>query len=38
VRCNGEALPGALQPGDLAVWDGHVTMIGNGIMIEANDQ
>ena len=28
MRCNGEALPGALQPGDLAVWDGHVAMIG----------
>lgn len=29
---------GALQPGDLAVWDGHVAMvIGNGQMIEAGD-
>ena len=39
MRCNGEALPGALQPGDLAVWDGHVAMIdGNGVMVEAKDQ
>jgi cell wall-associated NlpC family hydrolase len=39
VRCNGEALPGGLQPGDLAVWDGHVAMIdGNGLMVEAKDQ
>jgi NAD(P)-dependent dehydrogenase (short-subunit alcohol dehydrogenase family) len=39
VRCNGEALPGAVQPGDLAVWDGHVAMIvGNGTMIEARCQ
>src|SRR5271155_4466171 len=39
VRCNGEPLPGALQPGDLAVWDGHVAMIvGNGTMIEARCQ
>jgi len=30
--------PGSLQPGDLAVWDGHVAMIvGNGTMIEAGD-
>jgi cell wall-associated NlpC family hydrolase len=30
--------PGALRPGDLAVWDGHVAMIvGNGTMIEAGD-
>jgi cell wall-associated NlpC family hydrolase len=29
---------GALRPGDLAVWDGHVAMIvGNGQMIEAGD-
>ncbi|OKH86189.1 glycoside hydrolase [Mycobacterium sp. ST-F2] len=29
---------GALRPGDLAVWDGHVAMIvGNGLMIEAGD-
>jgi peptidoglycan DL-endopeptidase CwlO len=29
---------GSLQPGDLAVWDGHVAMIvGNGQMIEAGD-
>jgi cell wall-associated NlpC family hydrolase len=29
---------GALRPGDLAVWDGHVAMIvGNG-MIEARNQ
>ena len=29
---------GALRPGDLAVWDGHVAMIvGNGVMIEAGD-
>jgi hypothetical protein len=27
VRCNGEALPGGLQPGDLAVWDGHVAAV-----------
>jgi hypothetical protein len=27
VRCNGEALPGALLSGDLAVWDGHVAVI-----------
>jgi cell wall-associated NlpC family hydrolase len=28
----------SLQPGDLAVWDGHVAMIvGNGTMIEAGD-
>lgn len=27
-----------LQPGDLAVWDGHVAMyIGDGQMIEAGD-
>ncbi|WP_019202505.1 C40 family peptidase [Tsukamurella sp. 1534] len=27
-----------LQPGDLAVWDGHVAMvIGNGLMVEAGD-
>jgi hypothetical protein len=39
VRCNGEALPGALQPGDLAVRDGRVAMIdGNGVMVEAKDQ
>src|ERR1700741_4237166 len=39
VRCNGEALPGGLQPGDLAVWDGHIAMIdGNGAMVEAKDQ
>lgn len=30
--------PGALAPGDLAVWDGHVAMIvGNGVMVEAGD-
>lgn len=30
--------PGALMPGDLAVWDGHVAMIvGDGTMIEAGD-
>jgi len=30
--------PGALRPGDLAVWDGHVAMIvGDGQMIEAGD-
>jgi peptidoglycan DL-endopeptidase CwlO len=30
--------PGALLPGDLAVWDGHVAMIvGDGLMIEAGD-
>jgi cell wall-associated NlpC family hydrolase len=30
--------PGALRPGDLAVWDGHVAMIvGHGTMIEAGD-
>jgi hypothetical protein len=35
VRCNGEALPGALQPGDRAVWDGHVAMVvDNGMTIE----
>jgi peptidoglycan DL-endopeptidase CwlO len=29
---------GALRPGDLAVWDGHVAMVvGNGQMIEAGD-
>lgn len=29
---------GALRPGDLAVWDGHVAMIvGNGLMVEAGD-
>jgi cell wall-associated NlpC family hydrolase len=29
---------GALRPGDLAVWDGHVAMVvGNGLMIEAGD-
>jgi cell wall-associated NlpC family hydrolase len=29
---------GSLQPGDLAVWDGHVAMVvGNGTMIEAGD-
>ena len=29
---------GALRPGDLAVWDGHVAMVvGNGMMIEAGD-
>jgi len=39
VRCTGEALPGGLQPGDLAVWDGHVAMIdGNGVMVEAKDR
>ena len=39
VRCNGEALPGALQPGDLAVWDGHVAMVvDNSMMIEARYQ
>jgi hypothetical protein len=27
VRYNGEALPGGLQPGDLAVWDGHVAAV-----------
>jgi cell wall-associated NlpC family hydrolase len=27
-----------LQPGDLAVWDGHVAMVvGNGLMVEAGD-
>ncbi len=35
MRCNGEALPGALQPGDLPVWDGHVAMVvDNGMTIE----
>ncbi|OBB58147.1 glycoside hydrolase [Mycobacterium sp. 852013-51886_SCH5428379] len=30
--------PGALRPGDLAVWSGHVAMIvGDGVMIEAGD-
>jgi cell wall-associated NlpC family hydrolase len=30
--------PGALLPGDLAVWDGHVAMIvGDGLMVEAGD-
>ncbi len=30
--------PGALLPGDLAVWDGHVAMVvGDGTMIEAGD-
>lgn len=30
--------PGALRPGDLAVWDGHVAMVvGHGTMIEAGD-
>lgn len=30
--------PGAVQPGDLAVWDGHVAMVvGNGMMVEASD-
>ncbi len=30
------AAPGALLPGELAVWDGHVAMIvGNGMMVEA---
>ncbi|MEU8897022.1 NlpC/P60 family protein [Nocardia sp. NPDC048505] len=30
--------PGDLQPGDLAVWDGHVAMvIGNGQLVEAGD-
>ena len=30
--------PGAVRPGDLAVWDGHVAMIvGAGTMIEAGD-
>jgi cell wall-associated NlpC family hydrolase len=30
--------PGALLPGDLAVWDGHVAMVvGDGKMIEAGD-
>ncbi|MGK2865750.1 MAG: C40 family peptidase [Mycobacterium sp.] len=29
---------GALRPGDLAVWDGHVAMVvGGGLMIEAGD-
>lgn len=29
---------GALRPGDLAVWDGHVAMVvGDGLMIEAGD-
>lgn len=29
---------GALRPGDLAVWDGHVAMIvGDGLMVEAGD-
>lgn len=29
---------GALRPGDLAVWDGHVAMVvGDGTMIEAGD-
>ncbi len=33
-----EVAPGALLPGDLAVWDGHVAMVvGNGMMIEAGD-
>jgi len=39
VRCNGEALPDGLQPGDLAVWGGQVAMIdGNGVMVEAKVQ
>jgi cell wall-associated NlpC family hydrolase len=30
---------GALRPGDLAVWDGHVAMIvGNGMVIETGCQ
>ncbi len=30
--------PGDLQPGDLAVWDGHVAMVvGNGQLVEAGD-
>ncbi|MBX7433020.1 C40 family peptidase [Mycobacterium sp. Y57] len=30
--------PGAVLPGDLAVWDGHVAMIvGDGLMVEAGD-
>ncbi|CAN3127666.1 C40 family peptidase [Mycobacterium sp. smrl_JER01] len=35
----GGAVPaGALAPGDLAVWDGHVAMIvGGGMMVEAGD-
>ena len=38
VRCNGEALPGGLQPGDLASV-GHVAMTdGNGMMVEPKDQ
>ncbi|MEE2035385.1 C40 family peptidase, partial [Rhodococcus chondri] len=29
---------GAVMPGDLAVWDGHVAMVvGNGMMVEAGD-
>lgn len=29
---------GALRPGDLAVWDGHVAMVvGDGLMVEAGD-
>jgi peptidoglycan DL-endopeptidase CwlO len=39
VRCHGEALPGALQPGDFTVWDRHVAVVvGNGTMIEAGHQ
>lgn len=35
----GAAVPaGALLPGDLAVWDGHVAMVvGDGLMVEAGD-
>nr|WP_040746301.1 NlpC/P60 family protein [Nocardia transvalensis] len=30
--------PGDLEPGDLAIWDGHVAMvIGNGQLVEAGD-
>jgi len=28
---------GTALPGDLAVWDGHVAMIVNGIMVEAGN-
>ncbi|MGY0503458.1 NlpC/P60 family protein [Nocardia sp. FBN12] len=35
---NPQVSPGDLQPGDLAVWDGHVAMVvGNGQLVEAGD-
>ncbi|MFD4443213.1 C40 family peptidase [Nocardia sp. NPDC058519] len=35
---NPQISPGDLQPGDLAVWDGHVAMVvGNGQLVEAGD-